>query len=159
MIIKVSSVNTGSSDGVLIKRMPSPPNTIEFKYNYTEHADDARDERNFLVLCNVGGGPAEPDWSCTTAGPRTATGTPPGVHPTQSRGTKQGHRQVGAPNPATLPNREGGGQEYPAPLTPGAGITRQQERASFCARPFIFDAENREPTHPGVQVQPWEPER
>ena len=55
VIIKVSSVNTGTSDGVLIKRMPSPPNTIEFKYNYTEHADDARDERNFIIMCNVGG--------------------------------------------------------------------------------------------------------
>ena len=55
VIIEVDFVNTVTVEGVLVKRMPSPPNTIEFRHNYAEHADAARDQQNFIVLCNVGG--------------------------------------------------------------------------------------------------------
>ena len=55
VVIKVDSVNTGTADGRLLVRMPSPPNTIELRYNHPEHADAARNDRDFIVLCNVGG--------------------------------------------------------------------------------------------------------
>ena len=48
-------MNTSTAEGYLLKRMPSPPNTMEFRYNYAEHADRDRDETDFTVLCNVGG--------------------------------------------------------------------------------------------------------
>ena len=61
MLIEVDFVNTGDGSGTLTKRMPSPPNIIELKYNYSEHADAARDEEDFLVVCNIGGVPITGD--------------------------------------------------------------------------------------------------
>ena len=55
VIIKVDSVNVATSGGVLMKQMPSPPNTVHFEYNYDEQAEANRGQQNFLVLCNVGG--------------------------------------------------------------------------------------------------------
>ncbi len=57
MITKVDRVNTGTAEGYLLKEMPSPPNVVEFRYNYTDHADIDRDLKDFLVLCHVGGVP------------------------------------------------------------------------------------------------------
>ena len=55
VVIKVSQVNTGTPDGHLLVRMPSPPSVVELRYSYPEHADAARKDQDFIVTCNVGG--------------------------------------------------------------------------------------------------------
>ena len=49
---------TSTADGKLIFRGPSPPNTLEMRFNFVEHADELRDDNgdgDTTVVCNVGG--------------------------------------------------------------------------------------------------------
>ena len=49
---------TSTADGKLIFRGPSPPNTLEMRFNFVEHADELRDDPGdggTDIICNVGG--------------------------------------------------------------------------------------------------------
>ena len=54
-VITIYDIDAVTTNGVVVKRMPGPPATLEFRYNYTEYTDEIRRGDDVLVLCNVAG--------------------------------------------------------------------------------------------------------
>ncbi len=54
-VIIIDDVDAVTTGGVVIKRMPGQPATLEFRYNYPEYTDEIKRGDRVKVLCNVGG--------------------------------------------------------------------------------------------------------